>query len=192
MPCKYRTLNPHPLQKEKRKESLPRVEIVMELNAGAAPGDRLPADGKMQLTHDVKNDIKAARKIRLPWWAVLCLIIGGVPICWLFDHFGTLDTALPTLMSIAVLALAIAVKWKLRRRAWFWITMAILAALHVLLILFVPWTSKWVRSRDCRYRLGGFDCDSRDAFRRREIRGRVEYFGRMKENAERHARESKL
>ena len=43
-----------------------------------------------------------------------------------------------------MLGFAIAVKWRLRRRAWFWITITILAALHVPLILFVPWTPKWV------------------------------------------------
>jgi len=43
-----------------------------------------------------------------------------------------------------MLGFAIALKWKLKRHAWFWGTMAILAALHVPLILFVPWTTKWV------------------------------------------------
>src|SRR6266700_7473154 len=98
----------------------------------------------MPLAKDIKNEIKAAKKIWLPWWAVLCLIFGGMPIPWLFDHFGRLDLMLPTWNSIAVLGLAIAVKWKLRRQVWFWITIAILAALHVPLILFVPWTTRWV------------------------------------------------
>lgn len=82
--------------------------------------------------------------MRLPWWAVLCLIIGSLPIYWLFDHFGRLNIALPTLNCIAVLGFLIALKWKLRRCAWFWIIMTIIATLHVPLILLVPWTSKWV------------------------------------------------
>jgi hypothetical protein len=98
----------------------------------------------MLLGNEIKNDIKAARKIWLPWWAVLCIIVGAQPIYWLFDHFGKFDIALPTLNSIAVLGFAIAVKWKLRRHGWFWGTMAVLAAVHVPLVLFVPWTSKWV------------------------------------------------
>jgi hypothetical protein len=96
------------------------------------------------LVDDIKGDIKAAKKIRLPWWGVSCLIIGSLPIYWLFDHFGGLSLALPTLNCVGMLGFAIAVKWKLRRHAWFWGTMAILAALHVPLILFVPWTTKWV------------------------------------------------
>lgn len=36
-------------------------------------------------------------------------------------------------------------RWKLRYHPWFWVTMAFLAALHLPLILFVPWTTtKWI------------------------------------------------
>lgn len=45
---------------------------------------------------------------------------------------------------MGVLGFAIALKRNLRRHPWFWGTMAILAALHVPLILFVPWTARWV------------------------------------------------
>jgi hypothetical protein len=95
-------------------------------------------------TAQLGRDIKAAKTLRLPWWGVLCLIIGSLPIYWLFDHFGRLNTALPTLNILAVFGFIIAVKWKLRRQAWFWGTMTFLASLHVPLLLFVPWTSKWI------------------------------------------------
>jgi len=98
----------------------------------------------MQLANDIKNDVTAAKKMRLPWWGVLCAIIAGLPIVWLFDHFGKFNLFLPTFNCVAVLGFAIALKWRMRRCAWFWITMTILAALHVPLILFVPWTTKWV------------------------------------------------
>ena len=94
---------------------------------------------------EVKKDVKTATKIqRLPWWGVLCLAVGSVPIFWLFDNFGRLDVALPVLNGIAVLGVAIAVKWKQRRRAWFWITMAVIVVLHGLAILYIPWTTRWV------------------------------------------------
>lgn len=98
----------------------------------------------MSLTNEVKSDLKAAKKMRLPWWAVLCLLIFGMPLPWLFDHFGRLDLMLPIWNSIAVLGFMIIVKRKAWRDAWFWGTMAIIGALHVPLILFIPWTSKWV------------------------------------------------
>lgn len=75
---------------------------------------------------------------------MLCVIFGAIPLYLLFDHFGRSNLALPALDSTAIVAIAVALRWKLRRHAWFWITMAVLAALHVLLILYVPWTNKWV------------------------------------------------
>lgn len=84
------------------------------------------------------------RQIRLPWWGVLCVIFGALPLLFLFDHFGKLALARPTLTSVAMVTIAIALRWQLRRHVWFWITMAVIAALHVPLILFVPWTTKWV------------------------------------------------
>jgi hypothetical protein len=98
----------------------------------------------MSLANDVTSDIKAAKKLRLPWWGVLCIIIGALPVYWLFDHFGRLNIALPILNVVAVLGFMLVLKWKLRRHTWFWITMAVIAALHVPLILFVPWTTRWV------------------------------------------------
>ncbi len=98
----------------------------------------------MPLIHDIKNDIKAAKKMRIPWWGLLCIGIGSLPIYWLFDHSGRLDLALPTLNCILVLGFLVALKWKLRRCVWFWIIMTTIALLHVPLLLFVPWTTKWV------------------------------------------------
>ena len=84
------------------------------------------------------------RQIRLPWWGVLCVIFGAIPLFLLFYYFGKSALGLPSLISVAMVAIAIAMRWKLRRHLWFWITMTFLAALHVPLVLFVPWTTKWV------------------------------------------------
>lgn len=84
------------------------------------------------------------RQMRLPWWGVLCVIVGALVLGLLFVYFGRFDLARPTLFSVAMVAIAIAMRWKLRRHPWFWGTITILAALHVPLILFVPWTTKWV------------------------------------------------
>ena len=81
---------------------------------------------------------------RLPWWAVLCVMLGAVLVGFLFDHFGKLALARPTIYSAGMISIAIAMRWRLRRQLWFWITMAVIAALHVPLILFLPWTTKWV------------------------------------------------
>jgi hypothetical protein len=92
----------------------------------------------MPVADNIKSDIKAARKIRLPWWGVLCLVASALLASWLFDQFGRLELVLPTLNSIVVLGVVVAVKRNLTRRPWFWGTMAIVAALHVPLIFFFP------------------------------------------------------
>ena len=98
----------------------------------------------MQLANDLKNDIREAKKIRIPWWGVLCWMAGCGLIEWLLIELGKFDLALPTLNCIAVVGFTIALKRKLGRHVWFWITMAVLAALHVPLVLLVSWTTKWV------------------------------------------------
>ena len=84
------------------------------------------------------------KKMRLPWWGVVCVIFGSILLGLVFVHFGKLALARPTLDSVAMVSIAIAMRWQLRRHAWFWITMTLIVALHVPLILFVPWTTKWV------------------------------------------------
>lgn len=98
----------------------------------------------MSIANDVKSDVKAAKKMRLPWWAVLCLLVFGMPLPWLFDDFGRLNLMLPMWNSVAVLGFMFVLKWRLRRHAWFWITMAVIAGLHVPLVLLVPWGTRWV------------------------------------------------
>lgn len=50
----------------------------------------------------------------------------------------------PFMITIGVLGIVIRFKWNLRRQTWFWVTMAVIAVLHVLWVLFVPWTTKWI------------------------------------------------
>jgi hypothetical protein len=40
--------------------------------------------------------------------------------------------------------LAIRIRWELRGQIWFWGVIVFLLILHVPLILFVPWPSRWI------------------------------------------------
>jgi hypothetical protein len=82
--------------------------------------------------------------MRLPWWGVLCVIAGTVLLGLLFLELGRLDLARPSLITTAVIVLTIVMRWKLRKHAWFWGAIAIFAAIHVPLILFIQWTTKWI------------------------------------------------
>jgi hypothetical protein len=92
------------------------------------------------------NDVltEKDKKMRLPWWGVLCVIFGAIPLMLLFVYFGRFDLALPTLDSAAMVTIATVMRWQLRQHAWFWITMAVIAILHVVLIALVVWTAKWI------------------------------------------------
>jgi len=84
------------------------------------------------------------KKISLSLGGGLFILVGAFLVSALFDHFGRLALARPTLFSAGMVSFAIAMRWKLRRYAWFWGTMICFSALHVALILFFPWTTKWV------------------------------------------------
>jgi hypothetical protein len=94
--------------------------------------------------NELKSEIQEAKKLHLSWRTRLYIFIIGAPTTFLFALYGRLDLALPLMVIIGVLGLVILFKWKLRRHAWFWIAMLVIAALHVPLILFVPWTTRWV------------------------------------------------
>jgi hypothetical protein len=94
--------------------------------------------------NELKCEIQEAKKLHLSWRTRLYIFIIGAPTTFLFALYGRLESALPLMVIIGVLGLVILFKWKLRRHAWFWIAMLVIAALHVPLILFVPWTTRWV------------------------------------------------
>jgi hypothetical protein len=82
--------------------------------------------------------------MRLPWWGVICVMVAAYLLLLLFGHFGKSAIAPPMLYSAAIIIITVAMRWKLRGHMWFWVTMACLAALHIPLILFIPWTTKWI------------------------------------------------
>jgi len=98
----------------------------------------------MRIAEGIRADIRSARKIWLPWWAVLSIAAGSLPLIWLFDHFGRMDLALPALCMSGMLGFALVVKRRLWRRVWFWIAIAAIAALQIWLVLIIPWTDRWV------------------------------------------------
>lgn len=87
---------------------------------------------------------KEDKQMRLGWRGVLSVMLGTILLAIPFLYFGRLNLALPSFVSIAMIALAITMRWKLRRLVWFWVTMTLLAALHLPFILFIPWTTKWI------------------------------------------------
>jgi hypothetical protein len=84
------------------------------------------------------------KQLTLSWKSGLAIFFGSILIGLLFFHFGRLALARPTIFSVIVIATVFTVRWKQRHHVWFWVTMTIFSGLHVLLILSIPWTTRWV------------------------------------------------
>jgi hypothetical protein len=67
------------------------------------------------------------------------------PLLLLLRHLGRADLRHPAILVALTLALAIHVAGRMRRHWWFWATMAVVGAAHVLLILRMHWNENvWV------------------------------------------------
>lgn len=88
--------------------------------------------------------MKTNKQLRLSWKGVFAVMGGTLLIGLLFVYFGRFDLAPPTLFSILVIAVAIKMKWVLRKRVWFWAAMVAITALHIFLIVCVSWTTRWI------------------------------------------------
>lgn len=96
------------------------------------------------LLRELRGLLEKNKRLKLSWKGVLALMGGALPIALLFVYFGRFDLAAPTLFSILVIAVAIKMKWELRKRLWFWAVMVGITALHVSLIVCVLWTTRWI------------------------------------------------
>src|SRR5258708_23085573 len=68
-------------------------------------------------------------------WAAICTL----PIYILFVYLGDSGRGRAAWISVGMIALAARLLWDLKNRVWFWVTLAIIALLHVLMILLIPW-----------------------------------------------------
>ena len=73
---------------------------------------------------------------------LLVVILCMVPVFALFAYFGDPGRGRAAAGSTIVIMYAARGCWDLRRHTWFWVTLTIVIAVHVLLVLLIPWTSK--------------------------------------------------
>jgi hypothetical protein len=85
-----------------------------------------------------------SEQLTLSWKSLLAIFLGALLIGLLFNYLGKAALERPTGLSIVVVAFAVAMKWELRWRIWFWVTTAVFMALHVLLILLIAWPTGWI------------------------------------------------
>jgi uncharacterized membrane protein YjgN (DUF898 family) len=84
------------------------------------------------------------KQMRLSWRGVIGVMLGTAVLAFVFISLRRFDLARPAMVSIAMVGLAIVMRSELHKHVWFWIAMTLLAVLHLPLILFIPWTTKWI------------------------------------------------
>lgn len=74
-------------------------------------------------------------------WGFIALLL-SLPVVIFVSHFVDPGRGRAAGVSLALMILAIRAFWYLRQRAWFWLTIAALMIIHVILIVVIPWTNK--------------------------------------------------
>ena len=75
-----------------------------------------------------------------PRWAALAML-STLPILILFAYLGELRRGETAWFCTGMIIIALRACLYLRKHGWFWVTAAILAGLHIPLIVFAPWTT---------------------------------------------------
>ncbi len=57
----------------------------------------------------------------------------------LLNRLGRMDLFFPLLAVVAIVAGVLALTWRLRGRPWFWVALALVSVVHLVLIFRVPW-----------------------------------------------------
>jgi len=72
-------------------------------------------------------------------WGCLAFLL-SIPVAIVVSHFVDPGRGRAAGISLALMILAIRIFWDLRRHVWFWLDIAALTLVHVVLIVVIPWT----------------------------------------------------
>jgi len=74
-------------------------------------------------------------------WGLLVGVI-SLPVAMIVSHFFDPGRGRAAGIAFAMMIGGIWAFWHQRRHAWFWMTVAALTVIHVVLVVAVPWTNK--------------------------------------------------
>ncbi len=77
---------------------------------------------------------------RLTKKAALVVSMLAVLFYFVFEYIGGSAKGRVAAICAAMIVTTVWMRWDLRKRVWFWVTIVILALLHLPLIMFLPWT----------------------------------------------------
>jgi hypothetical protein len=64
------------------------------------------------------------------------------PVFFFFVYLGRAEMGFTVILVLGVIIYAIKIRWRLRKHAWFWATIAVILALHVPLLFVVRWPTE--------------------------------------------------
>jgi len=72
------------------------------------------------------------------------VVVGAIMVAVLivFQNLGNYELGLSVSICTGMTIFAIILRWDLRRKPWFWGVIALISAIHVPLVLMVPWPLK--------------------------------------------------
>ncbi len=76
-------------------------------------------------------------------WAILGMVLTS-PLFFFFEEQGKAGIGRAAWICAGMFFIGMKMRWQYKDRAWFWITTACLFALHIPLILYVPWADRWI------------------------------------------------
>ena len=63
----------------------------------------------------------------------------AAPVFFFFVYLGKAEMGFTVSLVLCVAMIAIKLRWKLRKHAWFWVTIALVMAVHIPLFFIVRW-----------------------------------------------------
>jgi hypothetical protein len=87
-----------------------------------------------------RSDNQAPNPFTRKW--LLVVILCMVPLFFLFAFLGDPGRGRAVAICLGVTMTALRACWNLKRYPWFWMVLAVIVALHVLLVLSVHWNDK--------------------------------------------------
>ena len=74
-------------------------------------------------------------------WALLVGVC-CLPLLFVFAYLGDTGRGMAAAISAYIIAVAVRYFWDLRRRIWFWVTIALIVCLHAALVRFIAWPDR--------------------------------------------------
>ncbi|MHB1938320.1 MAG: hypothetical protein ACYCOR_17300 [Acidobacteriaceae bacterium] len=88
-----------------------------------------------------KADINRSSDVSVRKWLLLTMLT-MLPVFLLFAYFGGAGRGRAAAIVAGVIMLVVGGQSDLKNQRWFWVTLTIIIAAHILLVLLIPWTSK--------------------------------------------------